>query len=88
MRQRHNTRGRKAILDQIGKPGVNYVLVKHDRGCPGSWGEADKCCCSPEIELTTEPNFIAAVHQTRAQRRKAQREAAKAVARAARKGGK
>ena len=68
-------------------PGVSFVVMRHDALCPALESENTlDCTCKAEFELTTARRFVDAVARTRAERRKAEREAAKAMRRAARAG--
>ncbi len=65
------------------KPGVYYVVVHHDDHCQAQDTQSlCDCICNAEVEHTTEADFIAAVNQTRRQRREAERAAAKALRKA------
>jgi len=59
------------MFNDILKPGVHYLLVKHDAWCPGVEGAGDRCICNPDIEQVTEQRIAEAIVQTRnrAQRR-------------------
>jgi len=59
------------MIDDISKPGVHYMLVKHDPWCPGASGDGDRCICNPATEIVTEQRMAEAIVQTRnrAQRR-------------------
>ena len=62
------------------KPGVNYLNMSHDYGCPSIDSQcAFDCTCSPELSLVTEKEWLKGVNQTRKQRRKAARAAQKAM---------
>jgi hypothetical protein len=68
-------------MSELGMPpGVHFVLMKHDAGCPAKETQSMfDCVCEPELEITTQAGWVAAVNQTRAERRRAEREAAKAL---------
>ena len=71
---------------ELKRGAVNFVLMRHDAGCPAIESQsALDCTCDPEFETTTQDGWLAAVNQTRAERRKAQREAEKALRKARRK---
>jgi len=59
------------MLDDITKPGVHYVLVKHDAWCPGAEGRGDQCICNAVAEFATLEQMSTAIVDTRnrAQRR-------------------
>jgi hypothetical protein len=62
------------------KPGVNYLNMSHDYGCPSIDSQsALDCTCSPEFALVSEEQWLKDVNQTRKQRRKAARAAQKAM---------
>jgi hypothetical protein len=64
---------------------VNFVLMKHDADCPAKETQSMlDCRCEAEFEITSEAGWISAVKQTRAERRKAQREAEKVLRKARR----
>lgn len=75
-----------AILDL--KPGdVNFVLMKHDYGCPAIESRSMlDCTCNAEFEIATEQQWCEEVKKTRQQRRAAERAAEEAM-RKAKKGG-
>lgn len=69
-------------LDELLKPGVRFLLVRHDAWCPGSRGDGNNCICNAAPELVDEATFTRTVvadrqRMNRAQRRKAEREAKK-----------
>ena len=67
------------------KPGIHYVLMRHDADCPARLSQSMlDCRCEAEFEITSEAGWISAVNQTRAERRKAQREAEKVLRKARR----
>ena len=68
------------------KPGqVNFAVVKHDDGCPTLLsGNGFDCECNPTMELVKEKHWVDVVVRDRKARRKAEREAAKAMRKAAR----
>lgn len=69
-------------------PAVCFLEVAHAEGCPGRYTDGEGCTCTPTMTLHTDPQRYARGEGTnRAARRKAAREAAKALRRAARKGG-
>ena len=69
-------------------PSVNYFLADHDDFCPAIINQcmAD-CSCGTGVEIraVSEREYIRAVKLTRSQRRAAEREAARAMRKAARK---
>jgi hypothetical protein len=66
-------------------PGVHFVLMRHDADCPAKVTQSiADCICDAELEITTQTKWVAAVNQTRAERRRAEREAAKALRKARR----
>ena len=74
------------MIDLNIRPGLNFILMSHDDGCPAfETQRASDCTCNPISEITTQRRFMAAVQQTRQQRRKAAREAQKAIKKAGRK---
>lgn len=62
------------------KPGLHFMLIEHDKGCltPATLCESD-CTCSPTPKIVTESRFLGAIEQTRRVRRKAARQAEKAL---------
>lgn len=69
-------------FDELLKPGVRFLLVRHDAWCPGSRGEGHACICNAQLELVDEATFVLTIvdhrdRMNRAQRRKAEREAKK-----------
>jgi hypothetical protein len=65
------------------RPGLNFIFMRHDDGCPAlETQRASDCSCDPITETTTQRRFMAAIQQTRQQRRKAEREAEKAIKKA------
>ncbi len=71
-------------IDWSGPPGVYFTLMRHDGDCPAiETQRAGDCRCSPIAESVSEAAWLASVRLTRAQRRKAERAAAKAMRRAA-----
>ena len=82
----------QAVIDLMNNPrasGVQFIAVEHDEGCPqssysGGYGE---CTCEEvNIRLSTEDEFGRSMERSRQVRRKAQRDAEKAM-RKARQGG-
>ena len=82
----------QAFIDLMNNPharGVQFIAVEHDEGCPmsshsGSYGE---CTCDEvNIRLSTEDEFGQSMERSRQVRRKARRDAEKAM-RKARQGG-
>ena len=75
------------LVDPAGAPGLRFLVMRHDAWCPAIESQrATDCRCKPIKQVMTEAGWAAAVATTRSRRRKAAREAAKAV-RKARKGG-
>ena len=71
------------MIDLNIRSGLNFILVRHDAGCLARETQRDSdCSCDPITEITTQRRFMAAVQQTRQQRRKAAREAEKAIKKA------
>ncbi len=69
-------------------PAVRFLEVAHDEGCPGRYTDGEGCACNPTLTVHTDPRrFMRGEAVNRAARRKAAREAAKVLRRAARKGG-
>jgi hypothetical protein len=67
------------------KPGLNFLEIRHDLDCPMLSG-GSHCVCEA-VEMVThqdESRFVKTVVQNRAERRKAAREAEKALRRARR----
>ncbi len=68
------------------RSGLNFILMHHDDGCLAlETQRSSDCSCNPISEIATQRRFMAAVAQTRQQRRKAEREAQKALRKAGRK---
>ena len=66
-------------------PGVHFVLMRHDADCPAKETQSiADCTCDAEFEITAQAGWVAAVNQTRRERRQAEREAAKALRKARR----
>ncbi len=64
----------------LSKPGMHFMNMSHDPGCPALDSQsALDCRCNPEFELVSEQDWLKGVEKTRKQRRKAAREAAKAM---------
>ena len=83
----------QALLELMNNPknrGVQFLAVEHDEGCPkssysGGYGE---CTCEEvNIRLSTEDEFGRSMERSRQVRRKAQRDADKAMRKARQKGG-
>ena len=68
------------IPSEIFKPGMHYVNMMHDHGCPSidSLNALD-CECNPEFSVVSEAEWIKGVQKTRKERRKAARTAQKAL---------
>lgn len=67
-------------------PGLVFVDMRHDAWCPTlASGNGNDCQCRPEVAFTDEKRFVRTVVQGRRERRKAEREAAKALRRAAKR---
>jgi hypothetical protein len=65
-----------------------FVIVQHEAGCPvGDGAPPSLCACAPTPRMVTEQEFTGAVNRDRKARRAAQREAEKAMRRAAQRGG-
>ena len=62
------------------KPGMNFIQMKHDLDCPSidSQSAAD-CTCKPDLGLVSEKAWISGIQKDRKARRKAAREAEKAL---------
>lgn len=73
------------ILDGI-RPGLNYVLIRHDSDCPTVLSQRmSDCVCQPRVEVSQrDEDFVDALVQTRQQRRAAERAAEKAMRKAQR----
>lgn len=73
-----------SIFDSILKPGIHYVQYLHDDDCPTihTQNMADCVCHKLEMRLSDEEQVNADINRNRAARRKAEREAAKAIKRA------
>lgn len=66
--------------------GVMFLEVGHDDDCPGRYEDGRGCTCKPTLSLHNSfERFLSGERQNRAARRKAAREAEKAL-RKARKG--
>lgn len=62
-----------------------FLEVAHDESCPGRYTNGEGCCCSPILTLHADVNrFLHGEAVNRAARRKAAREAEKAMRRARR----
>lgn len=69
------------------KPGLHFLEVGHDDGCPGRYTNGDGCACAPSFTVhSSVERFLAGERANRAARRKAAREAVKALRKAARGG--
>ncbi len=68
------------ILSELLKPGMHFVNMSHDYGCPSidSLNALD-CECNPEFSVVSEAEWIKGVQKTRRERRKAARAAQKAL---------
>ena len=44
------------------KPGLNYLVVGHDKACPG-WGYPEFCKCEVSYELVTEEEYKLALEE-------------------------
>lgn len=67
----------------ITKPGISFMLVRHDAWCPGAHGDGNNCICNAQpgfVDEETMAEVMTTDFKNRAQRR--------AAAKAARKGGK
>jgi hypothetical protein len=71
------------------KPGLHYVHVEHDDGCPAIESQSDLDCTCRDARMVevTQNQFIAAAKMNRQQRRAAERAAHAAIRKAARRGG-
>jgi hypothetical protein len=68
------------------KPGVNFLVMRHDNHCPAiESNRTEDCACSPDLDLVGEPEFKSAVAQNRKQRRAAERATKHAIKKAGRK---
>ena len=70
------------------KPGLNFFLARHDDYCPAIISQVmTDCVCGAEVEINpvTEKEFNSSMRVSRKQRRAAEREAARAMRKAARK---
>jgi hypothetical protein len=78
----------KQIAEQLmdAPPGVRYIEVQHDLGCPGIEHAGQGCDCNPDFVIQSPDEFVASVQASRQQRRAAARAAEKALAKV--KGGK
>lgn len=73
--------------DDLFSPGVKFLQVVHEDGCPGAYNNGNGCNCSPSVRMVDEAQFLkTAAAPGRAERRAAARATAKAMAKA--KGGK
>lgn len=78
----------KQALDSfpnLSEPGIHFLGVLHDPGCPkldqtGSHGECT--CKSVEIKTITQEMWVDILNMRRQDRRKAERESAKAIRKA------
>lgn len=67
-------------INSLLKPGVHWVNMAHDYGCPAiDTQSALDCRCNPEFSEVSEEVWLKGVQLTRKQRRKAAREAAKTM---------
>lgn len=67
------------------KPGVTFVQVGHDEDCPGRYTDGEGCACNPTLTLHGDvDHFVRCEGVNRAARRKAAREAEKAMRKARR----
>lgn len=74
-------------LEKLLRPGLHFALMRHDDHCQAQESQsALDCTCGAELEIVDEAQFLSAVGQTRQQRRRAEREAAKAMRKAKRPG--
>jgi len=72
-------------MNDLLKPGLNFIEIRHDRDCPMLSGGSHCVCQTVEIaQHQDESRFVKTVVQNRAERRKAAREAEKALRRARR----
>ncbi len=66
-------------------PGVEFLEVAHDDWCPGRFTDGAGCCCNPTLTVHRDVDrFMRGEAVNRAARRKAAREAEKALRRARR----
>lgn len=83
----------QAVLDLMTNPlasGVQHIAVEHDIGCPlsSSSGSHGECTCEEvNVRISTEDEYMQIINRTRSMRRKAKREADKAMRKARQKGG-
>lgn len=64
-------------------PGLHFVEVAHEQGCPGRYENGRGCDCCPTVSLHGDlSRFMRGEAENRAARRKAAREADKALRRA------
>lgn len=67
-------------INSLLKPGVHWVNMSHDYGCPAiDTQSALDCRCNPEFSEVSEEAWLKGVQLTRKQRRRAARESAKAM---------
>lgn len=71
-------------LDDFIKPGtISFLEIGHDDDCPGRYTNGDGCCCSPTFAMhNSVDRFLRGEAKNRAARRKAAREAEKALRKA------
>jgi hypothetical protein len=66
-------------------PTLHFLEVGHDAGCPGRYTNGEGCCCDFSVTLHhDQERFLRGEAINRAARRKAAREAEKALRRARR----
>jgi hypothetical protein len=64
---------------------LQFLEVGHDPQCPGRWMDGQECDCKPTLRFHSDvQRYLAGQTVNRAQRRAAEREAARAVRRAMR----
>ncbi len=96
--KRNRLRKRKAVMtlpnyneyeqfkELLNEPGLTFVEVRHDDWCPALMNGGNDCQCSPTIAIhKDEARFVQGEIKSRQARRKAAREATKAMQKA--KGG-
>lgn len=71
------------MIGELKSGELNFIEMRHDAGCPSTETQsASDCTCNPEFALVTEKKWLAGVKKTRMERRKAKRQADKAIRKA------
>lgn len=49
------------LTQAMQQPGVHFVFIEHDNGCPGIKNHGNGCICNPSMRLATEAEYMASI---------------------------